>query len=74
MDEKTMDDGCADERTNCELLSEAGVLHPENNFDDDERKAIDELTSQEVNTLISLKEKMGEPADERHEAKPNVFV
>jgi len=69
-----MDGGRTDEMSNCERLSDAGVLHPEHGFEKKELEAIEELTSQEVDTLISLKEKMGEPSDDRNEAKPNVFV
>jgi len=45
--------------TNLERLKEAGLVPDEYEFDQDEETAIESLSSEEVNALISSKEKLG---------------
>jgi hypothetical protein len=45
--------------TNLERLKEAGLVPDEYEFNEDEQSAIESLSSQEVQALISSKEKLG---------------
>ena len=44
--------------TNLERLKEAGLVPDEYEFDEDEQNAIESLSNQEVQALISSKEKL----------------
>jgi len=45
--------------TNIEKLKEAGLIPDDYEFDGDEQSAIESLSQQEVEALISSKEKLG---------------
>ena len=42
-----------------EKMRAAGLAHPTHEFTDDEKSAIESLTDQELETLISVKQKLG---------------
>ena len=46
--------------TNLDRLEQAGLVEPNYQFDQDEKDAIESLSSAEVDALISSKEKLGE--------------
>jgi hypothetical protein len=55
-----------DNMTNIERLTEAGVVDDDYKFDDDEKEAIEALSHQEVNAIISSKDKLGEDFIKKH--------
>ena len=52
--------------TNIERLREAGVVDDDYKFDQDEKDAIESLSHQEVNAIISSKDKLGEDFIKKH--------
>lgn len=52
--------------TSLERLTQAGLVEPTHQFDQDEKDAIESLTSGEVEALISSKEKLGEDFINEH--------
>jgi hypothetical protein len=52
--------------TNLERLKQAGLVSDDCEFNDDEESAIEALTHDEVNALISSKDKLGEDFINRH--------
>ncbi|HEY6412042.1 MAG TPA: aroma-sacti cluster domain-containing protein [Edaphobacter sp.] len=60
-------------KTNVELLTEAGILQVEH-FSDHDKKAIEGITSEEVEVLIRLRKKMGEAPPTRAVMRPNFPV
>jgi hypothetical protein len=52
--------------TNLEKLEEAGLVAYGHKFDDDEKDAIESLSEDEVDSLISGKEKLGEAFIKKH--------
>jgi hypothetical protein len=52
--------------TNLEKLQEAGLIADNYEFTDEDKEAIESMTSAEVNHLISTKEKLGESFINRH--------
>lgn len=60
--------------TNVERLHAEGIVDAAN-LTEDEKTAIETMTSEEVDVLISLSSKVGSPdADRRHHASPNIIV
>jgi len=45
--------------TNLETLTAAGVVPPDQTLSDDDKKTIESLHPHEVQTLVSLKDKLG---------------
>lgn len=52
--------------TNIERLTDAGVVPPDHKFDEEEKKALESLSTHEVDALISSKRKLGEDFIEKH--------
>ena len=52
--------------TNIERLTDAGVCTAGERFTEDEKKAIESLSHQEVDALISSKEKLGDDFIKKH--------
>ena len=52
--------------TNIERLTESGVCPASHRFDEEEKKAIESLSPQEVDALISSKEKLGDDFIKKH--------
>ncbi|MGI9516107.1 MAG: hypothetical protein ACR2NP_03595 [Pirellulaceae bacterium] len=52
---------------NLQKLREAGIAHPTHDFDEKDIKHIDTLTEDEVNAVISAKEKLAHVAHKKHE-------
>jgi hypothetical protein len=52
--------------TNLERLKQAGLVPDDYEFEGEDETAIESLSSQEVDSLISSKEKLGEDFIQRH--------
>jgi hypothetical protein len=52
--------------TNIERLTDAGVVPADHQFDEDEKEAIESLSSYEVDALIASKDKLGEDFIQKH--------
>ena len=52
--------------TNIERLTESGVCPASHQFDEEEKQAIESLSPQEVDALISSKEKLGDDFIKKH--------
>jgi hypothetical protein len=63
----------SDKKTNVERLAEANILNADH-FSDHDKKAIESISSEEIDVLIKLRKKMGEaPAGKEH-MRPNFPV
>jgi hypothetical protein len=52
--------------TNIERLTDAGVCPASQNFTEEEKKAIESLSRNEVDAIISSKEKLGDDFIKKH--------
>jgi len=52
--------------TNIERLTQSGVCPASHHFDEEEKKAIESLSPQEVDAIISSKEKLGDDFIKKH--------
>lgn len=60
-------------KSNFERLHEAGVLNA-SHFSDHEKKALENITAEEADALISLKKKMGDVPAGKDFLRPNFPV
>jgi len=70
---KTATKKAAPKKSNVELLSEAGVIHPDH-VAKHNHKAINKLSPVEVKTLIKLRSKLGALAPNDDDLSPNFPV
>jgi hypothetical protein len=61
------------EKSNFDRLHEAGVLNAAN-FSDQDKQALENLSPEETDTLIKLKQKMGDVPSGKDQLRPNFPV
>ncbi len=61
---------------NLQKLREAGIAHPNHDFDEKDIENIDKLTEDEINAIVSAKEKLGHVAHKKDDddAHPDTMV
>jgi hypothetical protein len=63
----------SDVQSRLQKLEDAGVL-PKQQFTAEELALVAKITDEEVDVLISLRQKLGAPADDKQHMRPNFFI
>jgi hypothetical protein len=63
----------SDAQTNLHKLEDAGILQRKQ-FTPEELALVAKITDEEIEVLIRLRQKLGEPAADKQHIRPNIFV
>jgi NADH/NAD ratio-sensing transcriptional regulator Rex len=63
----------SDAQSKLQRLEDAGILERKN-FTPEELTLVDQITDDEIDVLVRLRQKLGAPAADKNHIRPNIFV